>query len=72
MIVAVEEDLNVGPVAVEELHKGELRVGGPDLEGVAQLPPHQLPAQLSPLLLGPPQRPGQVSVGPPLTCRSKK
>lgn len=46
MVVTVEEDLNIGLVAVEELHKGELCVGGPDLEGVAQLPPHHVAAQL--------------------------
>jgi len=67
MIIGVEENLNVGPVAVEELDKGELSVSGPDLEGVPQLPPHQIPAQLAGLGRGPPQRPRQVRVRPPLS-----
>ena len=67
MIVGVEEDLNVSLVAVEKLPKGELRVGGPDLEGVAQLLPDQLPAKVGVAGRRPPQRPGQVGVGPSLS-----
>jgi hypothetical protein len=69
MIIGVEENLNVRPVAVEELDKGELGVRGPDLEGVAQLTPHHLPAQLLGGRLGreSPQRPRQVRVGPSLS-----